>query len=206
MEQSEPDSYTFHWLTPERWADLEGLFGPKGAVAGCWCMYWRLPAREFDLGSGAPLARDAAPGTVRGARNRAAFRGLVESGARPGILAYAGGRAVGWMALAPREEYIRLEHSRVMAPVDAEPVWSITCFFVEKAWRRRGLTVALLGAAADMARQRGASVLEGYPVEPKQALSNDSFVFTGLASAFRQAGFHEAARRSETRPIMRLRL
>ncbi len=87
--------------------------------------------------------------------------------------------------------------------MDEEPVWSITCFFVARTHRRRGLTVALLRAAARYARERGARVLEGYPVEPKGGRAADTFVYHGLASAFRAAGFHEVARRSETRPIMR---
>jgi GNAT superfamily N-acetyltransferase len=87
--------------------------------------------------------------------------------------------------------------------VDEQPVWSVVCFFVARAYRRKGVTVALLKAAVEYARQRGAGIVEGYPVEPKEDKAPDPFVYTGLASAFRQAGFEEVLRRSETRPIMR---
>ena len=112
------------------------------------------------------------------------------------------GEPAGWCAVAPRDEYVRLANSRVLKPVDEQPVWSITCFFVARAFRRRGLTVALLEAAAKFARKQGAKILEGYPTDPRKD-QPDAIVFTGLASAFRHAGFEEVARRSPSRPILR---
>lgn len=182
--------------TAERWADLEALFGPRGACAGCWCMFFRLTGKQLDAG--------------KGDGNRGRLRALVEAGAEPGLLAYDpnddGGEPVGWVALAPRSEYTRLDRSRILAPVDERPVWSVVCFFVRRGHRRRGLTVALLEAAARHAAGRGARVLEGYPVEPKGGQTADTFAYHGLASAFREAGFTEVARRSATRPIMRREL
>jgi len=78
-----------HPLTAQRWPDLEKLFGPRGACAGCWCMYWRLPAREYRSSSGEG--------------NRKAFRRIVKDGAVPGLLAYERGEPVGWCAVEPRE-------------------------------------------------------------------------------------------------------
>ncbi len=180
----------FHPLTPERWPDLERLFGARGACAGCWCMWFRLARAEFER--------------AKGEGNREALHALVESGPPPGILAYAGEEPVGWCALAPRAQYPLLARSRILKPVDDAPVWSIVCFFVARKHRRQGITVELLRAATRYARERGARVVEGYPVEPKAGGSPDTFVYHGLASAFRRAGFTEVARRSETRPIMRL--
>lgn len=179
----------FHPLTPERWGDLEALFGPRGATGGCWCMYWRIKRSEFDQ--------------QKGEGNKAAFQAVVESNEIPGILAYAGGKPVGWCAIAPREAYSGLERSRNLKRIDEQPVWSVTCFFIAKGFRRKGVTVALLKAAIEYARSRGATIIEGYPVEPKSDAMPDVFAWTGMASAFRQAGFVEVARRAETRPIMR---
>jgi GNAT superfamily N-acetyltransferase len=95
---------------------------------------------------------------------------------------------------------------RILKPVDEQPVWSVVCFFVAKGYRRQGVTVGLLKAAAAYARQHGAQILEGYPEDPKKDKVPDVFAFTGLCGAFRKAGFSEVARRSETRPIMRLQL
>lgn len=178
-----------HPLTPERWDDFETLFGPRGACGGCWCMLWRLSRRDFV--------------TNKGDGNKAAMRALVAGGHAPGILAYAGSEPVGWCAVAPRTDYPALARSRLLQPIDDEAVWSISCLLVRKDWRRRGVSVRLLQEAVHFVRLRGGAIVEGYPVAP---IKNDApavFVWTGLASAFLQAGFHECVRRSDTRPIMR---
>lgn len=183
---------SFHPLTPERWQDFEKLFGPRGATGGCWCMYWRLPRAQYNQQQGDP--------------NRRNMKALVDSGTVPGILAYANGEPVGWCSIAPRSEFPVLARSRILKPVDEQAVWSVVCFFTARSQRRKGLTVELLKAAIGYARINGAKIIEGYPVEPKEGKSPDVFVFTGLASAFKQAGFTEVLRRSETRPIMRFTL
>src|SRR2546427_618990 len=168
-------------LTPTRWDDFETLFGKNGACAGCWCMWWRLPRAQWTK--------------QKGAGNKTAIRNIVKAGETPGLLAYVGDQPVGWCAIAPRGDYPRLATSRTLKPIDDQAVWSITCFFVARPHRRRGVTVQLLKAAVDFARKHGARIIEGYPVEPKKEQA-DVFVFTGLASAFRKAGFEEVARRS----------
>jgi GNAT superfamily N-acetyltransferase len=178
-------------LTRERWADFERLFGPRGACGGCWCMWWRLTNAEMEAG--------------KGEGNRLRQKGSVEAGRVPGLLAYLGGLPAGWIAVEPRREYPRLARSRVLAPLDEVPVWSVTCFFVDRRYRNQGLTVALLKAAVEHVARQGGRVVEGYPIEPRQpGKSPPVFVYTGLVSAFLRAGFKEAARRSPTRPIMRL--
>lgn len=178
----------FHPLTPDRWADFETLFGVRGACGGCWCMWWRVARAQFDKQKGEP--------------NRQAMKELVASGEVPGIIAYADGQPVAWCAVALREAFPVLARSRVLQRVDDAPVWSVVCFFVTKGQRRTGLSVKLLKAAIDFVGARGGRIVEGYPVEPKKN-QPDAFVWTGLAGAFRKAGFKECARRSETRPIMR---
>jgi len=182
---------TRNWkpLTAETWNDFEALFGPRGACGGCWCMTWRVSTAEFKANSGAG--------------NRAAMRALVDGGKQPGVLLYENGHAVAWCAVAPRDEYIRLAASRILAPVDDEKVWSVSCFFVEKKARGRGLTVAVLNAAAEFARSKGARILEGYPQELKEKLP-PAFVWTGVMPTFVHAGFREAERRSPKKPIMRM--
>ena len=179
---------TFAPLTPSRWSDLEVLFRARGACGGCWCMAWRVPRAQWEAQKGLP--------------NKRTLRRLVDAGPPPGVLAYRDGEPVGWCSVAPRERYPVLSRSRVLAPVDDRAVWSITCLFVRKAERRRGVSRQLLRAAVSFARSNGARIVEGYPVEPSRD-QPDPFVWTGLASAFRAAGFHEVARRSATRPIMR---
>ena len=176
-------------LTPARWGDLELLFGERGACGGCWCMYWRLTRSEYEK--------------KKGLGNKKALRRIVDSGRPPGLLAYAGGKPVAWCAVGPRGIYPVLERSRILARIDDEPTWSVTCFFVVRPFRRQGITFQLLKAAVDFAGRKGARVVEGYPVEPKKGSLPDVFAYTGLPSAYRKAGFVEVLRRSETRPIMR---
>lgn len=127
----------------------------------------------------------------------------MKAGPPPGILAYAGKEPIGWCALAPREDYVVLANSRVLKPVDENPVWCVSCFFVARAFRKAGVSVALLKAATAFADQRGAKILEGYPYAPRSGRLPDVFVWTGLPGTFLKAGFSEAARRSPSRPIFR---
>jgi GNAT superfamily N-acetyltransferase len=183
-------SLTFHPLTPDRWDAFEALFGERGACGGCWCMLWRRSSRpEYEAG--------------KGAGNRRAMKRLVADGAEPGILAFASDEPAGWCAVAPREDYPGLGRSRILKAVDDTPVWSVSCLFVAKEFRNRGVSVGLLKAAVEFVAERGGSVVEGYPVEPKSPKVPPVFAWTGIASAFRRAGFREHRRASETRPVMR---
>lgn len=182
-------SFVFAPLTPDRWNDFERLFGQRGACGGCWCMWWRLKRSIFN--------------EQKGSANKRAMRKIVVAGPPPGILAYADGRAIGWCAVGPRTTYPVLERSRTLKAVDEQPVWSITCFFVDKAYRRRGVSEALVAAAVEYAVRQGARIVEGYPIEPKKEREPDAFIWTGLPSAFQKAGFKEVLRRSATRPIVR---
>lgn len=180
---------TYKPLNTQNFQDFEELFGPHGACAGCWCMFWKLSQKDFKLLSG--------DGT------HALQKSLVEEGLEPGILAYNGNHAIGWIAFEPRRNYPRLARSRVLKPVDDLEVWSISCFFVAKTQRRKGVTIGLLKEAVKYVASKDGEIVEGYPVEPKKNLP-DPFVYTGLPSAFIQAGFNEIARFSPTRPIFRM--
>lgn len=187
--RAQPAKLEFHPVTPKRWRDLEKLFGERGACGGCWCMCWRLKRSQFEK--------------QKGAGNKKALKKMVAAGEVPGLLAYAGREPVGWCSVAPREAFPVLENSRILKRVDDQPVWSASCFFVARPYRRQGLSVKLLRAAVAYAKKKGARMVEGYPVEPKKSPMPDVFAWTGLASAFRRAGFKEVLRRSPTRPIMR---
>ena len=178
--------------TAQRWTDFQRLFGPRGACGGCWCMFWKLPSKDFD--------------TLLHEGNRKAQRAIVRSGATPGLLAYSGHEPVGWIAVGPRCSYPRLARSRVLKPVDDEPVWSITCFFVDRCYRRRGITVSLLRAAICYVKGEGGRILEGYPLDSSGGKLPAVSAYMGLVSAFRKAGFKEVARYSARRLIYRYRI
>jgi GNAT superfamily N-acetyltransferase len=176
-------------LTAARWPDLERLFGPHGAAGGCWCMWWRLPRQQWQ--------------EQRGEGNRLAFQAIVDAGEEPGLLAYVGDEPAGWCAVAPRTSYPSMERAPALRSVDAQPVWSISCFFVARQFRRQGLSLALLREAVAFAGRSGAKIVEGYPREASRGRLADGSLWTGLPSVFRRAGFVEVTRRSPSRPIMR---
>jgi GNAT superfamily N-acetyltransferase len=179
---------SFKPLRRNLWTDLEELFGPRGACAGCWCMFWKLRGRAYD--------------DARGYETRQMHKSIIDSGTVTGLLAYLHGEVVGWVAVEPRSAYPKLAHSRVLKPVDDQPVWSVTCFFVAKEFRKQGITVELLKAAIGHVHSQGGKIVEGYPVDASSDMPAP-FVYTGTASAFLQAGFQEVARRTPTRPIFR---
>lgn len=151
-------------------------------------MWWRLRRSEFNENK-----REG---------NKKAMKNIVNSGEVPGILAYVNDQPVGWCAVAPRKVFSSLERSRILKPVDDKPVWSVVCFFVAKSFRRKGISVELLEASVEYVKKQGGRIVEGYPEDPGSTLP-DAFVYTGLVSAFRKAGFVEVLRRSKRRPIMR---
>jgi len=182
----------FHPVTTARWADLEELFGERGACGGCWCMFWRVPRKQFEA--------------QKGEGNKRALKKIVTAGKKPGLIAYAGKEPIAWCAVAPREIYPGLETSRILKPVDDKPVWSISCLFVKRPYRRQGVSAKILRAAVDYAVSQGATIVEGYPVEPSMEKVPDPFLWHGIPSAFAAAGFKEVLRRSEARPIMRFQI
>jgi len=155
-------------------------------------MFPRLPRRAWEKG--------------KGSGNKRALKRLVESGPPPGLIAYEGKTPVGWISLGPRETFPILARSRVAKRPDDRPAWHVVCLFVAKERRRRGVSAALIEAAARWAKRQGARLLDACPVEARKGRIPDAFAWHGLASAFRSCGFVEIARRSPTRPYVRREL
>ena len=176
---------TIRPLTPDLWPALEDLFGPQGACNGCWCMYGRIgPAYRR-------RPREA---------NKADFKAVVTRGPPPGLVAFNGALAVGWCQVTPRDAVPWLDRSWRLKRIDDQPVWSLSCLYVRKGWRRQGITSALIAAALTAAKRGNAPALEAYPFD---ATVSPSASGSGYASTFVRAGFREVARRSPARPIMR---
>ncbi|MGH8284400.1 MAG: GNAT family N-acetyltransferase [Steroidobacteraceae bacterium] len=181
-------------LESRDWPALERLFGARGACGGCWCMLWRASygGERFDAD--------------KGAVNRQEFRTLVMQGNAHGCLAWEGSEAVGWVSAGSRESFPYFERSRALAPLPGEGVWSVTCFFVPSAKRGAGVASALLRAAVELARDRGARIVEGYPVVPKRrAAMPAAFAWTGVPALFDAAGF-TAQKHPSGRLIYRLKI
>jgi GNAT superfamily N-acetyltransferase len=175
-------------LTMESWGNFEELFSPNKVCASCWCMWWREKNREFS-GSGNEEKKED-------------MRTIVQSGKEPGLIAYSDGIPVGWVSVAPRAEYYRLETNKAYYPVDDLLVWSMPCFFIHKDFRHMGLMEKLISAAVDYAEKHSAIGVEAYPFDIHEKL-NAGTIYTGVVSEFYKQGFLEVARRKERNPIVR---
>jgi len=151
-------------------------------------MWWRKPAKEWD--------RDA------GAVNKRELRSLVRTGPAPGLLAYRDDEPVGWVALAARDRYPRLQRSRNLGPVDDRPVWLISCFYIDPHHRGTGVATALLAEAIRFAGANGAQAVEGVPIDTSARTPANADLYTGTLAMFLDARFEEIARRGR-RPIVR---
>lgn len=186
-----------HPLTRERFADLGALFEDGGDPKWCWCVYFRFRGRDWT--------------NATADMNRAGLEELTDRPLAPGLVAYHGDRVVGWVSLGPREDFERLTYSKVLAPVDDTPVWSIVCFVVSRRVRGRGVAAALLDAAIAFARDHGATMLEAYPVDTGDGRVPSANAFHGTLAMFERAGFSVVERRqwnasTPIRPIVRLAL
>ena len=184
------EELTFESLNKKNWSKFVQLFGERGACGNCWCMYFRLKKEDFVAGK-------------QNDGNKERMKLLVWDNKPTGVLGFYDGQPVGWCAFAPREDYMKIENSRVHKRIDNMPVWSITCFFIDKEFRRMGISVAMLRGVIDYARTQGIKIIEAYPTIPTKEPLPDSFAWIGLYKSFERAGFEIADRTSKNRPMVR---
>jgi GNAT superfamily N-acetyltransferase len=132
--------------------------------------------------------------------NKAAFFELVQNGPPRGLVAFDGDLAVGWCQLTPRADLPWLDRTWRLKRVDEAPVWSLSCFYVRKGYRKKGVASALIRAALEAAQRAGAPALEAYPLDADLTPSTSH---TGYVSTFKRLGFKIVARHVPPRPIMR---
>jgi ribosomal protein S18 acetylase RimI-like enzyme len=167
-------------LTPERWPDLEALFGKGGASYGCWCMFFRRGSTEMS--------------NAKAADNRADLRALADSQPAPGLLAYDGSAPVGWVGLGPRASFTRLVRSRNLKRVDDLPTWSVVCFYIARQRRGEGIARSLLDQAVAYAQANRAPAIEGYARDASDIRLTADVAYPGTVRLFEGAGFREIAR------------
>lgn len=178
------DKLTVRPVTEETWPDLEALFESKGAPSYCWCMAWRpMPDRT----------------RASNADRKAALHQRVRDGTPIGLLGYIGGEPVAWCSVAPRETFRPLKEGQ---SAEAAGVWSVVCFFIRREYRGRGLSRRMLQQAVTVAKENGAKVVEGYPVDP----DSPSYRFMGFVSLFKACGFEPAGEAGTRRHVMRREL
>lgn len=184
------DGLTIRPVTKADWLYIAELFGDKGACGGCWCMYWRVArgGREWD--------------DMRGPPARLRFQNLVQGGNVHGLLAFLVDRPIGWVCIGPYAAFPRLERVRAFERDRPVGTWSIVCFYIPPDQRQSRLATRLLIAARDLALERGATIVEGYPVtvRSKQGLPG-AFAWTGVPRMFREAGFHRLGSSEQSRHV-----
>lgn len=170
-------------LTGKTWDALAELFREGGDPRWCWCQFWRLRSRDF--------------AALKVPQLRERLHDQAGTKQPPGLVAFEGDRAVGWVSLGPRSDFERIVRSKVIPTIDDRPVWSIVCFAVSSSARGRGVARALLDGAIAYARKRGAEALEAYPVRigDDDAINPDA-AFTGTLPMFERAGFRVVADRA----------
>jgi GNAT superfamily N-acetyltransferase len=177
-------------LSIDNWDKFENLFGNKGACGNCWCMSFRLSKKEFEAGK-------------LNQGNKNSMKSLALHNKPMGVLAIYENQAVAWLALAPRQDFIKLEKSRIHKPIDDLEVWSIPCTFISKSYRHKGLSVALLKSVVEYAKKENITALEAYPTIPTTDKLPDAFLCVGLFKSFEKAGFRIVDRTSKNRPMVR---
>ena len=153
-------------------------------------MFWRLTSKEYELN--------------KGESNRIKIHDLVQGKKKLGIIAFKNDMPIGWCSISPRNTLTRLENSHLLKRIDDVPVWSITCLFVKKEFRRKNISSILASEAAKFAFKNGALVVEAYPIIPKKKKVPEIFAFTGFASAYKKAKFKIVRKPNENRLIMRI--
>jgi GNAT superfamily N-acetyltransferase len=181
---------TFEPLTKSNWNKFLILFGDNGACGNCWCMYYRLSRSEFHEGK----SDDG---------NKNAIKDIVWEGKPAGILAFYEDEAIAWCAFAPREDFVKLEKSRVHKRIDNKKVWSIPCLFISKKFRRSGISLELLKGVVKYAHMNNIEIIEAYPTIPTKEKLPDSFLWVGLYKTFERAGFKIVDRTSKNNPTVR---
>ena len=184
-----------HPVTAERLADLATLFAASKTTNGCYCMWNITPVKQSQAG--------------RMGGNRASFEALARDEPAPtGLLAYRAGEPVGWVAAGPRSRYHRALGTPTLAerdPTEDPTTWLVTCFYVRRDARRAGVTRALLRGATALAREHGATAIEGWPLTGAgRRPAGEAYV--GVEPLFSRCGFTPIRQVSAARVIMRLEL
>lgn len=165
------------------WSDFERLFESPGGPSYCWCTVWRNKSE-----GGRPKGK---------AEKKSCIQAHICSDTPSGLLAYSEGEPIAWCSVAPRES-----HRKLGGDESKKEVWSLTCFYIKRKLRGKGIYRRLIAAAIEYARQSGAHWLEAYPVQT----DSPSYLFMGFIPQFEEAGFHFVKSAGTRRKVMLLEL
>lgn len=183
--------------TSARWDDVQHALTGGGDGASCQCIWPMLSNKDWD--------------STTTPQRTEMLRSEIDAGPPPGIIAYVDGEAAGWIRIGPRVGQARIPRTRMIAAATTEPfddpsVWAVTCFVVRREHRGMGLNRTLLDAAVDYARESGARVIEGYPVDTGGEKKRTNDLFHGTLNTFLSAGFREQTPMKPGRTLVALDL
>ena len=176
MTEHAAATLTVRPLTPETWDAFAGLAERHNGVwGGCWCTWFHTFHAEKEF------SYDA---------NRALKERLVREGRAHAALVFDGDVAVGWCQFGSPDELKNIKHRKEYeAELDSLPDYRLTCFFVDKRYRRRGVSALALQGALDLIAKAGGGVVEAYPQDTGGKKITASFLYSVTRSLFEQAGF-----------------
>jgi len=184
-----PGELTTKPLSPETWdafADLAERH--NGVWGGCWCTWFHTAHAEKTF-------------TAEG--NRALKQRLVGEGRAHAALVFDGEVAVGWCEYGTPEELPNIYHRKEYEEhLDRPPDYRLTCFFVDRRYRRRGVSAAALRGALDLIAEAGGGVVEAYPQDTAGRKISASFLYNGTRSLFEQAGFSYSRAKGKNHCVM----
>lgn len=174
-------------LSLNTWPDFEWLFSRGNGWDFCWCIHFQRPC-------GLPRSQWLSSRAERGLRNHREKRALAGEKRAHGILVYADDSPVGWCQYGPREELPRFDNSanyRTLAlPAVTKRLWRISCFVVDRKYRRRGVAAIALSAALDSIKRQGGGLVEAFPVRDWKDLRRSEFQRRGRVPSFGNVSTH----------------
>ncbi|WP_445257823.1 GNAT family N-acetyltransferase [Nocardioides aurantiacus] len=177
-------------LTPETWPMFDALVvRHNGIFGGCWCTWFH------------PDSPNRGPG-AEGSRTEKKM--YVDCGVAHAALLVQGDEVVAWAEYGTPAELPNLHHRKQYdAEADLVPDYRVTCIFVDKRHRRRGLAERALRGALDLIAQEGGGIVEGYPHIPGEKKMSSSFLYNGTRAMYERCGFEFVRPKGLKNTVMR---
>ncbi len=171
--------YTIKALGPGTWDDFADLAGRHNGVwNGCWCTWFHTFYAD--------KAKDRTAEDNRDLKHQ-----MVEAGRAHAALVFDGDLAVAWCQYGAPDELPNIYHRKeYLAGQETPPDYRLTCFFVDKKYRRKGVAAIALNGALELIAQAGGGVVEAYPQDTSEGKKvSATFLYSATRSLFEQAGF-----------------
>jgi GNAT superfamily N-acetyltransferase len=189
--RGEMSEYAIRPLGPDTWVAFAALAERHNGVwGGCWCTWFQtVPAEKTRTAEG----------------NRALKERLVRDGRAHAALVFDGDLAIGWCQFGPPAELPNIYHRKQYdATLDVTPDYRITCFFVDRNYRRKGVAGVALRGALELIAEAGGGIVEAYPHETPTKKTSASFLYSVTRTFFEEHGFAFVRPKGAKNTVMRI--